>query len=132
MLEFKLSEEPSVQKALCAACGISFDEPATAYLVEENGVPVGICRFRRKGGAFFVESPVVLPRPDACGLRLRLGQAVLLFAEACGVQTAYYEGRDRELADALGFAPQNGRLSVKLREKSTQTAQKTRDSSKKQ
>ncbi len=112
MLEVLPIQSKIEQEAICARCGVSYDENCMAYHALINGVLTGACQFcmDESGGhirtlALVKDAPVT--ERDARESLFVMGRATLNFIDLCGVHIAYFEDaafQDEGIIRAIGFS----------------------------
>lgn len=100
--------------ALCADCGVKWEENALCYFIYVEGELGGICLFKLISGGGRIIALRNSPAVDDKDALIIGGRACLDFIERMSGFDAYFEDNDTETAKRLGFSEKEGRLYLDL------------------
>ncbi|MBQ9079993.1 MAG: hypothetical protein IJY27_02870 [Clostridia bacterium] len=130
MIEILPIQSKSEQEALCARCGVKYNETAMAYSAQTEGEMTGICQFSIAKNGGYVHDIGRVPGHEDFETVFLLGRAALNFIDLCGVHYAIYDGElfDESAIRAIGFSKNSdGKYDVDLTDFFTNPCQHHKD-----
>ncbi len=107
MLEMKAIQDKESQKKMCQLCEIEYIDDALAYSAQNGDTFIGITQFAIHEQTGYIYHISQFPGITDTDALLLLGLTALNFIGRCKIKTVYYENKDIELGDMLGFEKNN-------------------------
>lgn len=117
MLKILPIQSKTEQEAVCARCGVIYNEDLLAYSAELDGVLSGVCQFRTDSDGGHIIDLAASSENENEEVLFVLGRAALNFIDLTGVHKAYFDanGLDERLIRRIGFKKlDNGKFFVDL------------------
>lgn len=103
MLEVKTIQSKEEQKRLCILCGIEYNADSLAYSAFEDVTFIGIIQFAIHGKIGIIYNIVLCPDIDDNEALFIMGRAAMNFIDLCKITDVYFEDKNINLGNILGF-----------------------------